>query len=260
MAQGNIYGTSFGSNPNAYTTWIYWNADTKDPINNFSVVTGIIYGQRNDGYSASAYGTYNDSAFNIDGTVSRDYSARTYDTRNSRIHTFMSYTRNVYHNANGTKDAYIEAYWSGGNASSFTGGTAKSTVNLGNIDRNAPSVNVNLSNITENSVKVSWSSNYGIDYVQYSLNNGNWINTSGNSFIINNLLEDTNYNLRIRIRRSYNQVWGVSSYYNFKTIAGTWMKISINGSNFVDAETYQITENGKIKIMKEDYKIIKGGQ
>ena len=44
---------------------------------------------------------------------------------------------------------------------------------------------------------------------QYSLNGGTWTNfTSGQT--ISNLVPNTTYTMQIRLRKSYNQVWGYS--------------------------------------------------
>lgn len=117
------------------------------------------------------------------------------------------------------------------------------TLSLSTIPRYA-SVSTSNSNITENSVKISWSSNSAVSEVQYRLNGGNWVNvevnvnkTSG-TYTINNLSANTNYTIEFDYKRKDSGLWshgaGYSPGFSIKTYDypyvqnyGTW-KIGSN--------------------------------
>lgn len=62
-----------------------------------------------------------------------------------------------------------------------------------------------------NSIIVKWNADAYIDLVQYSLNNEEWIDTSGLEYTINNLSPNKNYDIRTRIRSRDSQLWTESS-------------------------------------------------
>lgn len=68
-----------------------------------------------------------------------------------------------------------------------------------------------VKNIGLNSIVVKWNADAYIDLVQYSLNNGEWIDTSGLEYTINGLSPNANYNIRTKIRSRDSQLWTESS-------------------------------------------------
>lgn len=75
--------------------------------------------------------------------------------------------------------------------------------------------NITSYSITEvglNSLKVNWLTDVTCDAVQYSLNDASWIDTSGISFIISNLSPNTNYSVKIRVKRIDSQLWTTSEH------------------------------------------------
>lgn len=68
-----------------------------------------------------------------------------------------------------------------------------------------------VKNIGLNSIVVKWNADAYIDLVQYSLNNEEWIDTSGLEYTINGLSPDTSYDIRTRIRSRDSQLWTESS-------------------------------------------------
>lgn len=67
-------------------------------------------------------------------------------------------------------------------------------------------------------IKVKWSADADCDWVQYSLNGSDWINTSGSEYTINNLNANTSYNIRTRIKRADSQLWTESGYLYTSTL------------------------------------------
>ena len=66
-----------------------------------------------------------------------------------------------------------------------------------------------------------WNADSSIDYVQYSLNGGAWVDSSGHSVSVYGLASGTDYNIRIRIRRADSGLWTESGYLYFSTFAKT---------------------------------------
>lgn len=67
-----------------------------------------------------------------------------------------------------------------------------------------------------NNITVNWNADSNCDAVQYSLNGGSWIATSGTSYIISGLSPNTSYSIKTRIRRTDSGLWRES-----ETITGT---------------------------------------
>lgn len=73
-----------------------------------------------------------------------------------------------------------------------------------------------------NSIKVHWSADAQCDWLQYSLNGGNWADTSGYpTYTINGLAPNTQYSIKTRIRRADSGLWTESG-----TIQGTTKDIA----------------------------------
>ena len=63
-----------------------------------------------------------------------------------------------------------------------------------------------------NSITIHWNADAGCDWVQYSLNDGAWQDTSGLTYTISGLSPNTQYSIRTRIRRTDSQLWTETSY------------------------------------------------
>ena len=122
----------------------------------------------------------------------------------------------VYHDSNGygysTAGAHIQNnYW--GINYDFSGG-----FNLPSIPRYASFTKYEISNITMDSVSITWGASTNCDAIQYSLNGGNWINISGYpTCTIKDLSPHTTYKIKVRIKSSTSQLWTESSLKEFKT-------------------------------------------
>lgn len=88
--------------------------------------------------------------------------------------------------------------------------------NLDTIPRYANFTNHSISNIGLNNIIVNWNADSNCDAVQYSLNGGNWVTTSGTSYTISGLTPNTSYSIKTRIRRTDSGLWTESG-----TITGT---------------------------------------
>lgn len=99
-----------------------------------------------------------------------------------------------------------------------------------------------------NSIRVHWSADANVDWLQYSLNGGSWVNTSGSTYTISGLIPNTQYNIRTRIRRTDSQLWTESGY-----IYGTTKDIakvtSAPNINLGDDATINITNPSGASIM-----------
>lgn len=94
-------------------------------------------------------------------------------------------------------------------------------------EQSPPPVSYNITNITPNSFILSAWSSVNCDMYQYSLNGGAWTNfTSGQT--ISNLVPNTTYTMQVRLRKSYNQVWGYSETFNVTTIGGV-LSVKVGG-------------------------------
>lgn len=132
----------------------------------------------------------------------------------------------VQHDPDGKLDLDIQMYayapsgsWGPGNVY-VPSNNSKWRVTLPQIDRSAPTVTCSVSSVSTNAVTVAYSVNQDFDIVEYSLNNGAWtavtINTNRN-FTISNLAANTTYSIKVRARRTSNNVYGTSANLSAQT-------------------------------------------
>lgn len=159
----------------------------------------------------------------------------------------------VNHDSNGNASIYV----SGSISSSFLmNGSCGGTINLPKIDRSAPTISLSISEIKENSISLKYAVNVTCDSIQARLNGGSWFSIGSSPANINNLTEETTYSIQVRAKKTSNQVWGSSSTISFKTLAGTFVFVSKNGASFKAAEAYLISNNLKVKLSKDQYKVL----
>lgn len=231
-------GFNYGSYYYAYI--LKWQLLGSDRINNYSTIrlqasiyVGANYINWSNG-SASIYG----SSFGL---------ATQYNKGETVVYTKDV---NVYHDVNGNASIYVEGSI---NTTFLMNGSCGGTINIPKIDRTPPTVSVANTEITEADATFSYSVNSAVDSIQARLNGGSWFSVSSNPFKVSNLLEDTNYTIQLRAKRTINQVWGYSSTLSFRTITGTFAMISEKGLPFKDAEVYLVTESMIQKISKDQY-------
>ena len=135
-------------------------------------------------------------------------------------------THIISHNADGTKHVDFSSTFNPNGSSGFTG-TASADTQLPTIDRTAPSVSVNITNITSSGCKISATSSVVADKWEYSLNGGSsytqFSTTEGTaaSVTLSSLSPNTSYTVRVRARKKTNQVSGVSEAKSVKTLGGS---------------------------------------
>lgn len=133
-------------------------------------------------------------------------------------------TITVAHDSNGSKSISV-----GFSTAIYTSTVTEhgGTVALSNIDRAAPSVSVNVSSITANSIKITVSSSATANKWWYSLNGGSsWVAFSSSSgaskeTTVTGLSPNTSYTVQACARKSYNGVDGYSGKTTVKTLGGS---------------------------------------
>lgn len=211
----------------------------------------------------------------IDSRVQKDYSVvingNTYTGKNyvgisnnsSKI--LASGTTRIYHNSDGTKSfnysfsQYFGITWSNTTFIGTKSGSGSGT--LDTIPRYANITSFKVDSTALNSITLSWNANAECDWVQYSLNSGAWINTSGTRFTIGNLQPNTNYSIKIKVRRKDSQLWTTSN-----SISGRTKDIAriSQSSNFEFGDSVQLvisnpsgnTKNIKLKTLNPEQTIL----
>lgn len=133
-------------------------------------------------------------------------------------------TITVAHDSNGSKSISV-----GFSTAIYTSTVTEhgGTMTLSNIDRAAPSVSVNVSSITANSIKITVSSSATANKWWYSLNGGSsWIEFNSSSgaskeTTVTGLSPNTSYTVQACARKSYNGVDGYSGKTTVKTLGGS---------------------------------------
>lgn len=121
------------------------------------------------------------------------------------------------------------------------------TMTLTKIDRTAPTVSISTSGITASGVTVRATSSTNCDRWDYSTNGGStWVNfstTNGTSATksITGLNPNTSYSIRVRARKTSNEVYGTSGTSTVKTLGGS--VISSIGVLTADTSTVKFTMN-----------------
>lgn len=133
-------------------------------------------------------------------------------------------TITVAHDSNGSKSISV-----GFSTAIYTSTVTEhgGTMTLSNIDRAAPSVSVNVSSITANSIKITVSSSATANRWWHSLNGGSsWVEFNSSSgaskeITVTGLSPNTSYTVQACARKSYNGVDGYSGKTTVKTLGGS---------------------------------------
>lgn len=121
----------------------------------------------------------------------------------------------VSHNNNGTKKINVEL-----STAIYTSTVSKysDTWELDSIPSHANFTKCNISNITENTVTVNWDADATCDAVAYSINDGDWeYPTMAKTFVVDGLTANTDYKIKVAIRREESQLWAYSKDFSFTT-------------------------------------------
>lgn len=212
---------------NAYTSdsgrkWyvvLNWSA-TQDPIKNTSTITWNLKVSTASG----GYVVVSELRVKINGSevYYRSYSEHTDGYNNTQL---ASGTVTVPHGSDGKKDVAMSV--EAGIYNWAINKSGSSTFTLNQIDRAAPTVTCDTSNITSAGFKISATSNVTADIWQYSLDDGStWTQfstTAGTSAskTLSNLSPNTTYNVKVRARKKSNQVYGTSARKATKTLGAS---------------------------------------
>lgn len=163
----------------------------------------------------------------------------------------VSGDKKVYHNADGTKTITISTRGSMPNAS-LSISEQSWQAPLTTISRYATITSFSATNITKNSVTLSYSTDVAIDSVQYSLNNGSFQSLPSDN-TITGLNSDTTYSIKIQVRRADSQQWTTSNAISVTTLKDKLLKIKKDGV-WVETIPY-VKVNGSWKEAKPYIKI-----
>lgn len=183
---------------------IDWSSSSNGSNANSSNVTANLYARRTNNYTTtgrswSGYVKIGSAQTNI------NFSSSVSVGESWVLMATVSTT--IGHNSNGTGSATVAGSITGPSGTALSGNTTSGsqTVTLDTIPRYA-SVTHSLNSTGLNQIKINWSSDSTCDLVQYSLNNGGWINTSGNPYTISGLNPNTIYKVKTRVRRKDSQL------------------------------------------------------
>lgn len=166
-------------------------------------------------------------------------------------------TITVAHDSNGSKSISV-----GFSTAIYTSSVTEhgGTMALSNIDRAAPSVSVNVSSITANSVKITVSSSATANKWWYSLNGGSsWVEFNSSSgaskeITVTGLSPNTSYTIQACARKSYNGVDGYSGKTTVKTLGGS--VLSSVSTLTADNATAKITLSATVYDTSYKHKLI----
>lgn len=156
--------------------------------------------------------------------------------------TVGSHTFTVAHNGDGSKHIGFDGYYYTGISPSDLGASGSAT--LTKIPRYANITSFKNTATTVNSATFYWTTDANCDVLQYSLNNGStWSNASGNTFSISGLSPGTNYNIKIRVRRTDSGLYTTSNSISFTTksiarISNSSLSMNIGGSLSLSFSNY----------------------
>lgn len=241
MASGTI---SLGTN-GYLEGQIVWSSSSNGSSTNSSNIYAEIQARRTNSYTTT--GTWSGN-LNIDGD-NRTFSVHTVVT-NSWV-TFLSFTITKSHNDDGSGTCYIQGNVDAPSGTSMAGKSVsgEQTVTLDKIARYLSITAFNVTQTTLNIAKIHWEVSNARDNTYYSINNGDWVgsatygetiagdNKSGD-FYIKNLSPNTQYNLKIKCKRTDSGLWTESSQITVTTKAI---------ATITEANNFNIGSNSTIK-------------
>lgn len=259
--------SQYCSTDNQYILFRIWVRETAtNVIANTSTIRITVYAWRTNEYTTNYGGGCN---VKIDGTA-RGYQY--WDWGDKPVYydsdTVLYDESNIVipHNSDGTKTINVAATceWYADGSICIDSAWQSFDVTLTALDRSAPTVSVSTSNIGVSSFTISASSNVNCDRWDRSIDNGStWTNfstTNGTSAstTVTGLSPNTTYNVKVRARKTTNQVYGTSSTTSPKTIGNS----ILNSVSTVTADnsTVSFTINTTVYVSSYTHKLeIKNG-
>ena len=138
----------------------------------------------------------------------QNYTGNIMSYNGSSTVTVASGSLNVGHNSDGSKTIdFSFSVWDNVSANYLPGSASGSgSLTLTKIARYATITKFDLSSGL-NSITVNWNTDVNCDKLNYSLNGGNWVAKLGTTFTIDNLNPNTNYTVKIQLRRADSGLW-----------------------------------------------------
>lgn len=206
----------------------------------------------------SSYKTYGyNQTTTIDGTA---LSAKEFDMRDTNTwQTFGERTITVTHNTNGTYSASKSGSFTTTASSGYSlkSGSASVTVAPTTISRYANFTQHYVSRVSTSSITVYWNADAECDGLQYSVNGGSWVDTSGYpEYTIYGLSENSTYNIRTKVRRKDNQLWTESGTITGTTLAKTYPSISVASKT---ETSITVNSSCNVEVSSTRYRIMKSG-
>lgn len=248
-------GTSYFSHSSSGNTYnggnyaIGWQ-EQYDPIANKSIIT-ITSFSVNCGGSGVFYlnGFVNVNGTRVFTTTSTSgyyyWSSWTGSCNFTPSSAFSQTQFTINHNSNGAGSFTIAVSMygvtTGGATFGMNGNTQTNTITLTSIDRAAPTVSCSASPVSTTSLTVSGTSNVYCDIWEYSLNNGStWTqfsttNATSASKTITGLTSQNYTQIKVRARKTSNQVYGTSGAASCDIVAPT---ITISTSSITANSVY----------------------
>lgn len=247
--QTKVYTTTV----NHYTLELTVTEDSISGTGNTSALSFVLK-LKSGGYDFAQYGVGASVSLNGTQVAYRDrYNSPQLSIGTYSEITLLSGTTTVAHDSGGGKTIAVaatldmaKAYYTPG-PMSLSGSMA-----LTGIDRAAPTVSFSTSNITQSSITISASANAACNIWQYSLNGGSSWTTFSTSNVtsakttLTGLSANTTYNLRVRARKTYNNIYGTSSTVPVTTLGGAILQ-SVDDM-YVDTASAALTFKWQIYI------------
>lgn len=248
--------TNYGSNSWTTDLYIYVKVISQNVIANTSTIALGMYVYSKYSIAWSDFGTNGTSYIGTSTSGSNCFTFTNGQSGSGTKWLIEDKQVTVYHNSNGTLTLPIYWHW-GVNSpwGQYTGPSGSYNVTLSTIDRAAPTVSFSVSSITANGFKISASSTSTVDIWQYSTNGGStWTTFSTTastsaSVTLSSLSPNTNYTVKVRARRQYNQVYGTSGSSTVKTLGGA----VVNSVNTVTADNTTVSITINVTVYEASY-------
>lgn len=244
----NGYVSNQPDSSNPFSFYVTWSA-TQNIIWNTSTVTVKVYWKTNNTFwTWDTVDSDRKAKASIGNSTTGEWAQR-YNCNPwpSNPYCIKTFSTTIQHDESGKASVVIKAYadgtaQQGGPGYSYINDT---TITLDSIDRAAPTVLLSTSETTATNITLKATSSTTCDRWDYSTDNGvtwtNYSTASGTSAskTLSGLTPNTTYNIKVRARKSTNQVYGYSAASSVKTLGNS--VISSISTFTADNETAKIT-------------------